>query len=224
MFGHFRTKLAFSHAIATTFACWALASAGCATSQSTVDKPRPGQGIVEYEELIAESQHGINQALAALDRISEAAPCCAHRDIDNLSQVVEHLQVDSLRIRARAQAIQERGDAWFRNWHQHVTQISDPRIRALADQNRPELQQRFTALKANAIQTRASFKPFFDGLREIRNTLEKDPAAIQFGPMQERLRATRAQGEELKARLAATGLELEEMRGLVTPGKTTVSR
>lgn len=219
-----RSRFPLAQSTVAVFVLFLLAAAGCTTGKNGQNTPRPGQGIVEYQQLVEESQHAVGRALNALDRVSQAAPCCSHRDIEALSDEVQHLQVDSLRIRARAQVIQERGDAWFQNWHQHVTQISDPRIRALANEHRPELEQHFVTIKENAIQTRAAFGPFLNGLREIRTALEKDPAAIQFEPMQEQVRATRARGQEVQERLAATGRELQSMRALVTPGKTTVSR
>jgi hypothetical protein len=217
-------KLAVAQATTAAVLFFVLAAGGCATAKNGQDAPRPGQGIVEYQELVTEAQHTVGRALNALDRTSQAAPCCSHRDIEALSDEVQHLQVDSLRIRARVQVIQERGDAWFQNWHQHVTQISDPRIRALANEHRPELEQHFVAIKENSIQTRAAFGPFFNGLREIRTALEKDPAAIQFGPMQDHVRTTRARGQEVQERLAATSRELRSMQALITPGKTTISR
>ena len=213
-----QSKRVLTAATAAACLCFLLAAVGCATRQQGQDKPRPGQGIIEYQELVEESQHAISRALFALDRVSLAAPCCSHRDIEKLSDEINRLQVDSLRIRARAQAIQERGDAWFQNWHQHIAEVSDPRIRDLANQHRSELERHFGAIKANAVETRASFRPFFNGLREIRTALEKDPAATQFGPMQDHIRATRARGQEVQERLAGTGRELESMRALVTPG------
>jgi hypothetical protein len=71
---------------------------------------------------------------------------------------------------------------------------------------------------------RASFKPFLDGLRELRRELENDPGAVARETTRDLIRATQARGQQVQQGIAGVGEELKAMAALLTPGKTVTSR
>jgi hypothetical protein len=192
----------------------------CASPQQTAGTPRPGNGISEFQHLTRQSHHAVQRALDALDEVSRPSDGCSPKMLARFSKEIHRLETGSIRIRARAQAMRERGEAYFQNWHANLARIPDPAIRALADLRRPELQQHFNQATLLAQDTRASFQLFLAGLRNIRNALEKDLHALQTEPNQDRVRATREHGHNVERGLAAIDQEFQDMRTLVTPKKT----
>jgi hypothetical protein len=144
---------------------------GCATRDAVSNAPRPGDGIAEYRQIVDEGLKAMGAALASLDRVSTQTNRCSARVLAVFSKEVERLEVDSLRVRARSQAMQARGEAYFEHWHETLARVEDPRVRELAAQHRPQLQQSFANIKLASETTRDVFKPFLAGLRRLQTAL-----------------------------------------------------
>ena len=122
---------------------------------------------------------------------------------------MQRLEVDSFKIRARAQAIRARGDAYFEQWHEQLRSVKDPVARQLAEQRHDRLQERFAQIRLDSQQTREAFQPFMAGLRRLRNGLENDPGIAGTDSMKELIRKTRDNGQKVQAGLAAMLGELD---------------
>lgn len=200
------------------------ALAGCASHNGASRSARPGEGIAEYRQIVDEAQGAMKTALRALDRVGAETNRCPARALASFSKEVERLEVDSIRLRARAQTMEARGAAYFDNWHESLARLEDARVRELATQHRAELQRHFASLQHNSDSVRASFKPFLDGLRELRRELENDPGAVARETTRALIRSTQARGQQVQQGIAGVGEELKAMAALLTPGKTVTSR
>jgi hypothetical protein len=192
--------------------------AGCATKESNGAAPRPGSGVAEYRELTSEAAKAVRAALATLDKVSVASNPCPPKLVAAYANQVKRLHVDSLRIRARGQAIRARGDAYFADWTENMARIQDPQIRERAERFRPELQECFSRIKLASQQGGAAFKPFMSGLRMLRVQLDKPPA-IADDTTKDLIRTTRAHGSEVLQALSGVNNELDTITRLLTPGK-----
>jgi hypothetical protein len=218
------TPIKLSWSAFASGAALAAALAGCAAHNGASRSARPGEGIAAYRGIVNQAQGAMQTALRALDRVGAETNRCPARTLASFSTEVERLEVDSLRLRARAQTMEARGAAYFENWHESLARVEDPRIRELATQHRAELRQRFASLQRNSDRTRASFKPFLDGLRELRRELENDPGAVARETTRDLIRATQARGQQVQQGIAGVGEELKAMAALLTPGKAVTSR
>ena len=205
-------------------ACFTVAAAyvlgGCATKESAPPAPRPGSGVAEYRELTSEAAKAVRAALAALDKVSVASNPCPPKLVAAYAGEVQRLHIDSLRIRARGQAIQARGDAYFADWTDTMARIEDPQIRERAERFRPELQECFSRIKLVSQQAGAAFKPFMSGLRMLRVQLDKPPSPAADETMKDLFRTTREHGGEVLQALSGIDNELDTITRLLTPGKT----
>jgi hypothetical protein len=183
--------------------------AGCATHQSNIEEPQPGTGIAEYRQLTKEALAALGVALDSLDKLAIQPDPCPPRVITAFSAEVQRLQIDSLRIRSRAQAIQTRGDAYFADWSENTARIKDPQIREAARRHHSELEQSFSKIKARSQQAGNSFKPFLHGLRMLHVRLETASGLAQGDANQELIRTTRANGAEVVRQLAIVQNELD---------------
>jgi hypothetical protein len=186
---------------------WALA--GCATHQSNIEEPRPGAGIAEYQQLTQEALAALRVALDSLDKLAIQPNPCPPKVITAFSGEVQRLQIDSLRIRSRAQAIQTRGDAYFADWSENIVRIKDPQIREAARRHHSELEQSFSKIKASSQQAGSNFKPFLHGLRMLHVRLETASGLAHDDPTQELIRTTRTNGAEVVRQLGIVQNELD---------------
>ncbi len=189
---------------------------GCASKESSRNTFQPGSGIAEFRQITDLSVQAIQDALSSLERVAAQSNRCSPEALTALGNEVRELQVESLQVRARAQAILARGDAYFERWHETMKMVKDPDKRALAEARRPQLQETFGKIKKAAEESRNTFKPFVSGLRTLRNLLENDPAALCSGTNQELLADTRTHGQELVQHLSSIRKELDSIEAMLT--------
>jgi hypothetical protein len=193
---------------------------GCATNDGT-SAPRPGTGVAEYTQITKEAQKAVSATLDSLDKVSAHTNECPANLRETLARDVERLQVDSLRIRARAQAIQARGDAYFADWSETLKQIQNPGVREAAERNHPQLEQSFSRIKLASQQAGSAFKPFLSGVRQLHINLDNNPSATGSDSGSELLKTTRAHGQEVLKQLSVVTNELHEITVLLTLARNT---
>jgi hypothetical protein len=190
--------------------------AGCATKSNDRSAPTPREDLAEYRQIAVDAQQVVRATLQSLDRTVARTPC-PHRAFKTFTKDVQRLEVDSFKVRARAQAIRTRGQAYFEQWQEHLASVQDPEVRKLAEQRRDHLQERFSQIRLHTQQAREAFQPFMAGLRRLRNGLENDPAVAGTDSMKELIRATRDNGQKVEAGLAAILVELDAVAAILKP-------
>src|SRR5436305_10704384 len=83
----------------------ALLLCGCASVQRKSAAPDFGSGVAEYKQLTEGALTAITAALTSLNGVTSQPAPCPPDLIAAFSHQVQQLQIDSLRIRARGQAI-----------------------------------------------------------------------------------------------------------------------
>jgi len=188
---------------------------GCATDRSENAGSAPGSGIAEYAQLAQDASRNVGASLAALDRFAGSAGHNSESDLTAFSKAVQDLQVKSQTVRAHAQAMEARGDAYFANWETNIAQVKNDHIRELAQQHHEDLQKSFQRIKSATQQGRAAFKTYLAGLRSLRVTAEKEPSSLNAASTTELIKNTREQGEQVEQQLDAILTELRGMAGML---------
>lgn len=201
------------------FSLASLCLGGCASKTASSKAPPPKNGIAEYRRIAATADQAIRRALDCLTAVAEQSKQCSPQIVSNLSAEVHRLQVESIQVRARSQAMQARGDAYFERWHENIARVKDPQIRALAEARRPELEESFRKIKTLSLEGREAFNPFLSDLRQLRNALEKEPAAIGAGITRDRIKEAMEYGQHAERCVAAIAHELDAMSAMVTPAQ-----
>jgi hypothetical protein len=193
--------------------------AGCATGNRDGGSARPQNGVEEYRELTNEALTALNSALGALDKVTPPTGRPSTNEVAAFAHEVQHLQVKSLRVRARAQAIQARGDAYFADWAQSVVRITNPQVRELAERHHTELEAKFSNIKLYSEQAGAAYRPFLAGLRELSTELQYQPDKVASDATRELMRTTREHGAQVLRELSAVNDELQAIAALLTLAK-----
>ena len=190
---------------------------GCATRQQDATAPQAREDLAEYRQVAVDAQKVVKVALRSLDRAVAEAPC-PPRVYKAFTKDVQRLEVDSFKIRARAQAIRARGEAYFAQWQEHLEKVNDPAARKLAEQRRDLLKERFARIRLITQQTREAFQPFMSGLHRLRNGLENDPGFAGADSSKALIQTTRDNGRKVEDGLASV---LEEMKAVAAILKKT---
>jgi hypothetical protein len=219
---HCNKLLAFGPMTLTSFtsallASLAIALTACATNDRASDAPKPRNGIAEYQQIAADAQKSLSTALKALDRVGAQTNRISASACREFSDQVGRLEAESVKIRARSQAMQSRGDAYFANWEENLARVKDRRVRDLARENHAALEQSFAKIKTASQQARQSFQPFLAGLHKLQIAFENDPGALASGPTRELVRATGESGRQVTVNLANIRDELNHMTAMLTP-------
>src|SRR5688500_13110177 len=85
--------------------------AGCATPAGD----KPGSGIAEYRKITREAHRSVAATVDALEDLNLRTPALA-----NFDRAFHELELTSVKVRARAEAIIARGQAYFDEWKGHL--------------------------------------------------------------------------------------------------------
>src|SRR5208282_2631580 len=153
---------------------------GCASTESARKEPTPRDDFREYRQLVVQAMGQVDTTLRALDEISVEANRDPRRAYVAFAKAVHRLEVDSIRMRARAQAMRARGDAYFEHWETYLAGVNNEQVRKLAEEHRPELKQSFEDARQASQQVREVFRPFLSDLQKLRAVLEADPSLARI--------------------------------------------
>ncbi len=185
--------------------------AGCATPKPTATSaPKPGAGLEEYRQLACQSATAVLDSLSLLEQVNAQATSCPPKLLATFSAQVHKLEVGSIKVRSRAQAIRARGDAYFEAWTGTNLLASTPPRPAQDDLAR--IRDNLDRIKLASQQAGDAFRPFFSNLRKLRGQLETDPAFIGTNTARQMVRDTREQGFQVLQNLCVLGDELQTLR------------
>jgi hypothetical protein len=183
--------------------------AGCRTPELS--------GVKEYQQITAEASSAVHRALNALDPISVRTNPYPPKVVADLGQQVHRLKVDSVRLRARSQAILARGDAYFADWSENISNIKDRRVRQLAEQHHPQLENSYSKIKLASEKAGAAFKPFMAGLQKINTELETRPDRLATDSSKNLILETQSNGQQVLRELDVINSELHAITRMLTP-------
>ena len=170
--------------------------AGCETPGTGSSAARPGDGIREYRRLAAGLRKVVTscvESAEALTKAPDAKAAAAHVRFD---ESVHRLEVASVGARARVEAMEKRGEAYFEEWaeeHSCVGAADNARI--------AELRQHFELVLGDTRQVRPEFRQFIDGLRGLRAKLGQSPTPATIESVKAALLENATKGHQVEAAL-----------------------
>jgi len=153
--------------------------------------------LLDLRKAVTASRQSIEQ-LSVADQ--EHLPSACGRFDDRL----QRLEVVSFKARARAEAIEKRGAAYFEEWAEEICGSADDSSRQAALERFAELRQHFDGILEDSQRMRQAFRKFLDGTRGLRAPLGHNPtpaAMEKTGPELSRVAADGRLAEEAISRL-----------------------
>ena len=184
-----------------------LFATGCATSHSGSQTTRPGDGLREYQRLVLDLRKDVTLTRQALETLTAATQKNSAAAYARFDDSLQRLEVVSIKARARADAMEKRGEAYFEEWGEEISASGNEASRELARERFAELRLHLDAVLKDSRQVRQEFRRFLDGLRELRTKLGQSPtpAAIeQVRPALAQAASDGRQAEEAMNQLLST--------------------
>jgi hypothetical protein len=193
---------------------------GCASTEAARKPPTPRADFIEYRQIVVQAMGQVDATMRALDEISAQA----HRDpraaYAAFAKAVHRLEVDSMKVRARAQAMRVRGDAYFEHWETYLATVKNGEVRQLAVEHRPELKQSFEQAHLASQQVREVFRPFLSDLQKLRAVLEADPCLARIDAQKGLILAAKDKGRQVQQGLDRILAEMNSMTATLRPPGT----
>ncbi len=197
-----------------------LVAAGCASKKADPVLKKEKEDLSEYREAAADALRAMKATLVSFDKACGEHPC-SPETLKTFNQDVQQLEIDSFKLRARAQAMKVMGDAYFQQWHEHLAAIEDAEARQLATERHDALQESFNKIRDVSKDTREAFGTYISGVHRVRNALETNPAAASGEKLQATIGKTRESGQKVVEGLTAIMEELKKDLAILKPIKAT---
>jgi hypothetical protein len=197
---------------------------GCASTDTGRKAPTLRDDFQEYRQIVVQAMGLVDTTMRAVDELSAQANQDPRRAYQAFAKAVHRLEVDSIRFRARTQAMRARGAAYFENWEKYLAGVDNAQVRQLAEQHRPELKQSFERAQQAAQQVREVFRPFLSDLQKLRAVLEADPSLARIDAEKSLILAANDKGRQVQQGLDRVLAEMNSMTALLRPPGATAKR
>jgi hypothetical protein len=168
----FQTKQPWAW-LASCLAIWLVA--GCATSERGSRAARPGDGLREYQRLVLDLREDATRTRQSVEALTTATRQNFGAAYARFDESLQRLEVVSIQARARADAVEKRGAAYFEEWTAQISGSADEASHGVANARFAELHRHFEAILKDSGQVRLEFRSFLDGVRRLRTALGPKP-------------------------------------------------
>jgi hypothetical protein len=190
---------------------------GCASTNTNRTEPTPLEDFYEYRQIVVEAMSQVEAAMQALDEVEVEAIRNPRKAYAAFAEAVHRLEVDSIRVRARTEAMRARGEAYFEYWEKYLSGVKDERVRKLAEEHRAELKRSFEQGQEAAEQVRGCFRPFLSDLQKLRAVLEAEPNLARIDAQKSLILAAGDKARQIKQGLDRLLAEMNSWVALLTP-------
>ncbi len=195
----------------------AAAVLGCASTDKAPRGPTPRQDFLEYRHLVVLAMEQVNATLRALEEVTVQANHNPRPAYEAFAKAVQRLEVDSVRVRARAEAMRGRGQAYFEHWEETLATARNDQVRKLAEEHRAELKENFERVRQASQQAREAFRPFLSDVQKLRAVWEAAPTLARVDAQKSLILAAEEKGRQVQQALDRILAEMNSTSALLTP-------
>jgi hypothetical protein len=197
---------------------------GCASTDTASKEPTLRDDFREYRQIVVQATGLVDTTMRAVDEMSAQANQDPRPAYQAFAKAVHRLEVDSIKVRARTQAMRARGDAYFERWEKYLAGVDNEQVRQLAEQHRPELKKSFEHAQQASQQVREVFRPFLSDVQKLRAVLEADPSLARIDAAKSLILAAQDKGRQVHQGLDRLLAEMNSMTAMLRPPGTPATR
>lgn len=184
---------------------------GCSTPPPpSASAPKPGKGIAEYREVGRVAHQSVDATVKALENLAlsptqTSVPVAA---LPKFDKAMSHLEITSIKVRARAEAIIARGESYFEEWRENLAAITNQATAKVETERYNRLFEHFGKVREHSGTVREEFKPFMAKLREFRAAADQHASVISSVELQKQIGDLTNSGRRVLKALDAVGAAL----------------
>jgi len=211
------------HVTKTALAITTLTSAailsGCGTTAGYKQADKTGAGIAGFRDEIVNGKKAFDATMKSLSEIAATATTDPRKAFTQYSKDVSNLESTAAKIRKRAQSMQEKGQSYFRMWEDELANISNPEIRALAQERQAKLRETFESIRQYAEPLKAQFDPWMSDLKDLERYLSNDLTIAGVDAAKSLFKKTTQEGLKVQESMDALVAELNTVAATIAPAK-----
>lgn len=208
-----------SLALAAASAAMGLYLTACGTTAGYKQADKTGAGIAEFREEIVNGKKAIDATMQSLSEIAATANTDPRKAFQQFSKNVANLESTAAKVRKRGESMQQQGEAYFKNWEQELAAVSNPDIRALAEQRKTKLQETFASIRKYTEPLKNQFGPWMSDLKDLEKYLRNDLTIAGVDAAKSLFTKTSGEGTEVQKAMDALVAELNTVAATLTPAK-----
>lgn len=193
--------------------------AGCGTTAGYKQADKTGQGIAEFREEIVKGKAAIDATMKSLSDVAASANTDPRKAFEKYSKDVANLDATADKVRKRGQEMKEQGQAYFKQWEKQMAEVSNPEIRALAEQRKAKLQETFESIRKYTEPLKAQFDPWMSDLKDLQKYLSNDLTIAGVEAAKSLFVKTENEGLEVQKSMDGLVVELNTVAATITPAK-----
>jgi len=185
--------------------------AGCASKQNYQQGAATGAGLMAAADKVDLGITNIDQTLGSLNDLVnspggdlEPKLKAFNDNVNNLGTMYQNLQDSVTDARNNA-------TIYLTNWDARIATISNPDIKASAQQRKDSVQSEVNDVKKSYAQVRVDFDPFMANLKDIQTVLNSDLTAAGVGSVKGAAEKATTSGNKLKESLGSLSGDFRQL-------------
>jgi hypothetical protein len=203
-------------------AAWLLV--GCGTTRGYKKADEVGTGIADFAVEVLNSKRAVDDTIKRLDAVAASASTDPRRAFEDYSKQVDELEATSNRARKRAQDMQARGQAYFKQWQEQLSQVKNQDIHKLAEDRKAKLQETFDQIRQHTDPLKTQFDVWMSDLKDLQKYLSNDLTVAGVDAAKGLFTKTQDEGRAVQKSLDELVAELNTVAATITPAKAKLAK
>jgi hypothetical protein len=171
-------------------------------------------------------QQNSSKARSQIDTVLSSLDTMLNAPADRLRETYDRYDKDVKKMNQYAEAIRENdtdlrknGNTYLAQWQRDASNVSDPELRALAEQRRGQIAQSSRNMRSTLTSAAGSFEGFLRDINDIHKVIGNDLTPTGQANVKQTSVAQTAQSEGARAKMAIHHAEqaIDGLRSQITP-------
>jgi hypothetical protein len=195
-----------------------LVFAACATS--TPDRAAKAASSLDVmQQNSSKARAQIDTVLSSLDTMLNAPADHLRESYDRYDKDVKKMNDYADAIRENDTDLRKNGNKYLSQWQRDASNVSDPELRALAEQRRGQIASSSQSMRSTLTSTAGSFEGFLRDINDIKKVIGNDLTPTGQWNVKQTTVAQSAQSEGARVKIAIRDAEqaIDSLRSQITP-------
>jgi hypothetical protein len=191
---------------------------GCATSAPD-RSARTASTLESMQQNSMKARQQIDAVSSSLEALLSAPPEKLRTAYDRYDRDVNKMNEYAQAIRDNDSDLRKNGGSYLNQWQKDASSVSNPELRAIAEQRRNEIGDKSRAMSSTIATAAQSFAAYLRDIEDIRKVIGNDltpttQANVKGTPVAQ---SAQQEGEQVKGALLGAEQAISDMRAQITP-------
>ncbi|HEV7237940.1 MAG TPA: DUF2959 family protein [Thermoanaerobaculia bacterium] len=190
----------------------------CATSApDRAAKAASSLDVMQQNSSKARAQ--IDSVLSSLDALLEAPAERLRETYDRYDRDVKKMNEYADAIRENDRDLRSNGNTYLKQWQRDASDVSDPELRAIAEQRRDQTARSMESMRATLTSAAGSFEAFLRDVNDIHKVIGNDLTPTGQASVKQTAvaQSVHSEGERVKSSIYDAEQAIDHFRSQITP-------